>query len=234
MITLKRLNRKMLDILSFSESREEKIKESGNLLSNTINCDVYLLDEEFNFVFQTNEDIETEFFRQFKNEDIQRDNLVINGQYYIVTPLISSRVNMGYFVAKKDVEFNEDEIIIFELFRNASIVSLTNINRDKNFKRQRQINIVKNSISSFSYSELHAIISIFNELDGSEGIVVASNVSEKYSVTRSVIVSALRKFESSGVIESRSLGAKGTFIKVLNPFLLDELELIKNDFLNKN
>ena len=42
-------------------------------------------------------------------------------------------------------------------------------------------------------------------------------------ITRSVIVNALRKFESAGVIESRSLGMKGTYIKVLNSALLDEL-----------
>jgi transcriptional pleiotropic repressor len=37
----------------------------------------------------------------------------------------------------------------------------------------------------------------------------------------------LRKFESAGVIESRSLGMKGTYIKVLNDNLLDELEKLK-------
>ena len=42
--------------------------------------------------------------------------------------------------------------------------------------------------------------------------------------TRSVIVNALRKFESAGVIESRSSGMKGTYIKVLNDVVFDELE----------
>ena len=42
-------------------------------------------------------------------------------------------------------------------------------------------------------------------------------------MTRSVIVNALRKLESAGIIESRSLGMKGTFIKVLSPLFVDEL-----------
>ena len=42
-----------------------------------------------------------------------------------------------------------------------------------------------------------------------------------------VIVNALRKFESAGVIESRSSGMKGTYIKVLNEVIFDELEEIK-------
>ena len=42
-------------------------------------------------------------------------------------------------------------------------------------------------------------------------------------VTRSVIVNAFRKLESAGIIESRSLGMKGTFIKVLSPLFVEEL-----------
>jgi len=56
-----------------------------------------------------------------------------------------------------------------------------------------------------------------------EGLLVASKIADQLGITRSVIVNALRKFESAGVIESRSLGMKGTYIKVLNPFLLDYL-----------
>ena len=35
------------------------------------------------------------------------------------------------------------------------------------------------------------------------------------------------KFESAGVIESRSSGMKGTYIKVLNDVVFDELDKIK-------
>ncbi len=57
---------------------------------------------------------------------------------------------------------------------------------------------------------------IFDELGGNEGYLVVSKVADRVGITRSVIVNALRKFESAGVIESRSLGMKGTYIKVLN------------------
>ena len=42
-------------------------------------------------------------------------------------------------------------------------------------------------------------------------------------ITRSVIVNALRKLESAGVIESRSLGMKGTRIKIINSKFKEEL-----------
>ena len=88
--------------------------------------------------------------------------------------------------------------------------------------------IVQMAINSLSYSELEAIEHIFEELDGTEGLLVASKIADRVGITRSVIVNALRKLESAGVIESRSLGMKGTHIKVLNDKFLIELEKLKS------
>ena len=44
-----------------------------------------------------------------------------------------------------------------------------------------------------------------------------------------MIVNALRKFESAGVIESRSSGMKGTYIKVVNEMVFDELDDIRKE-----
>ncbi|MEW6307754.1 MAG: GTP-sensing pleiotropic transcriptional regulator CodY [Bacillota bacterium] len=79
------------------------------------------------------------------------------------------------------------------------------------------------ALGTLSYSELEAVRHIFAELEGDEGLLVASKIADRVGITRSVIVNALRKFESAGVIESRSLGMKGTHIKVLNDRLLAEL-----------
>lgn len=76
-------------------------------------------------------------------------------------------------------------------------------------------------------TELEAILLIFKEMKGNECTLVASRIADKAGITRSVIVNALRKFESAGVIESRSSGMKGTYIKVLNEVIFDELEEIK-------
>ena len=95
---------------------------------------------------------------------------------------------------------------------------------EENADEARKIAIVRSAISTLSYSELEAINHIFNELDGNEGILVASKIADRVGITRSVIVNALRKFESAGVIESRSSGMKGTYIKVLNDAMLTELK----------
>ena len=91
----------------------------------------------------------------------------------------------------------------------------------------RKVQIVKSAISTLSFSELEAIIHIFDELEGDEGILVASRIADSVGITRSVIVNALRKFESAGVIESRSSGMKGTYIKVVNDVVFDELARLK-------
>ena len=72
-------------------------------------------------------------------------------------------------------------------------------------------------------SEIEAVQQIFAELDGNEGLLVASKIADRSGITRSVIVNALRKLESAGVIESRSLGMKGTRIKIINSKFKEEL-----------
>ena len=98
---------------------------------------------------------------------------------------------------------------------------------EENAEENRKVQIVKSAICTLSFSELESITHIFEELDGNEGILVASKIADRVGITRSVIVNALRKFESAGVIESRSSGMKGTYIKVLNDVVFDELKNIK-------
>lgn len=82
---------------------------------------------------------------------------------------------------------------------------------------------VQMAMRALSYSELESMKNIISELNGYEGIAIASKVADRVGVTRSVIVNALRKLESAGLIESRSLGMKGTYIKILNPLLIEYL-----------
>ena len=103
---------------------------------------------------------------------------------------------------------------------------------EESAEETRKEHIVQSAISTLSYSELEAIIHIFDELDGAEGILVASKIADRVGITRSVIVNALRKFESAGVIESRSSGMKGTYIKVINDYDLRNLTALKQNVQN--
>lgn len=145
-----------------------------------------------------------------------------------VIPLISGGTRLGTLVlARFGREFSEDDLVLSEY--SATIVGME-ILRSKNEEIEedaRKKAVVQMAIGTLSYSELEAIEHIFNELDGNEGLLVASKIADRVGITRSVIVNALRKFESAGVIESRSLGMKGTHIKILNDKLLDELNKLK-------
>lgn len=94
-------------------------------------------------------------------------------------------------------------------------------------EESRKVADVKSAIKTLSVSEVEAIVHIFDELNGMEGILVASKIADRVGITRSVIVNALRKLESAGVIVSKSSGMKGTYIKVENNALYDEIEILK-------
>jgi len=145
-----------------------------------------------------------------------------------IVPIIGNRDRLGTMVvARYNHEFTEEDLVLAEY--SATIVGME-ILRSKNEEKEdeeRKKAVVRLAIGTLSYSELEAVEHIFNELDGNEGLLVASKIADKVGITRSVIVNALRKFESAGVIESRSLGMKGTHIKILNDKLLEELQKLK-------
>ena len=100
---------------------------------------------------------------------------------------------------------------------------------EESAEESRKIAVVKSAIGTLSYSETQAIVHIFQELNGMEGVLVASKIADRAGITRSVIVNALRKFESAGIIESRSSGMKGTYIKVRNDVVFEEVRKMEEN-----
>lgn len=146
-----------------------------------------------------------------------------------IVPIIGGGERLGTLIlARLSNDFKEDDLILAEY--GATVVGME-ILREKSEEIETEARskaVVQMAINSLSYSEHEAIEHIFNELDGNEGLLVASKIADRVGITRSVIVNALRKLESAGVIESRSLGMKGTYIKVLNSKFLEELEKQKS------
>lgn len=146
----------------------------------------------------------------------------------IITPIDIAGERLGtLFLYKEGAQYEIDDIILSEYGTTVVGLEMMRSVNEENAEENRKIQIVKSAISTLSFSELEAIVHIFDELDGKEGILVASKIADRVGITRSVIVNALRKFESAGVIESRSSGMKGTYIKVINDVIFDELEELK-------
>ncbi|MPM36769.1 GTP-sensing transcriptional pleiotropic repressor CodY [bioreactor metagenome] len=147
-----------------------------------------------------------------------------------IVPILGSGQRLGTLVLSRyDELFTDDDLVIAEY--SATVVGLEILRSigEELEEEMRRKAVVQMAIGTLSYSELEAVEHIFEELDGREGLLVASKIADRVGITRSVIVNALRKFESAGVIESRSLGMKGTHIKILNDKLIDELNKIKNN-----
>jgi len=145
-----------------------------------------------------------------------------------VIPLVSGGTRLGTLVlARFGREFSEDDLVLSEYSATIVGMEILRAKTEEIEEEARKRAVVQMAIGTLSYSELEAIEHIFGELEGTEGLLVASKIADRVGITRSVIVNALRKFESAGVIESRSLGMKGTYIKVLNEKLLDELNKLK-------
>ena len=146
----------------------------------------------------------------------------------IVTPIEIAGERLGtLFIYKQDSEYEIDDIILSEYGTTVVGLEMLRSVNEENAEEDRKRHIVQSAVSTLSFSELEAILHIFEELDGLEGILVASKIADRVGITRSVIVNALRKFESAGVIESRSSGMKGTYIKVVNDHVFEELKKIR-------
>ncbi len=143
----------------------------------------------------------------------------------LLSPIEMAGERLGtLFMYKKDTRYEIDDIILCEYGTTVVGLEMLRSVNEENAAFVRKKQIVKSAIKTLSTSELEAIKHIFKELDGVEGILVASKIADKVGITRSVIVNALRKFESAGVIESKSSGMKGTYIKVVNDVVLQELK----------
>lgn len=126
----------------------------------------------------------------------------------------------------KEKPQSEEEKTITEIAE--CICMVLKRHRDSNVAadKKRRAKAVRAIINSLSFSELEAathIIKTFDQNDKSEGILVAGNIADKLGFARSVITGTLRKLEGASLIETRSLGMKGTYIKIKDSLLVDEL-----------
>jgi len=190
---------------------QELIKDSvGGLIDDALN-------ERLLNILSTKENVNLQTLG-FESENI--------GNYVaIITPIDIAGERLGsLFIYREGRAFTIDDIILSEYGTTVVGLEMMRSVNEENAEENRKVAIVKSAIGTLSFSEHEAIKHIFAELDGNEGILVASKIADRVGITRSVIVNALRKFESAGVIESRSSGMKGTYIKVLNDVVFEELK----------
>lgn len=201
--------------------KAEGIEHIQELLDETVGGFIdSLLNERLLGVLSTKENVNLKTLG-FESQDIGRIHAII-------TPIEIAGERLGtLFIYKSGEQYDIDDIILCEYGTTVVGLEMLRAVNEESAEENRKIAVVKSAISTLSFSEMEAITHIFDELNGMEGILVASKIADRVGITRSVIVNALRKFESAGVIESRSSGMKGTYIKVLNDVVFDEIEELK-------
>ncbi len=238
-----------LDFQKGAEMLGEVIKANFIIVSTSGKILGYTLMDDFHCDLFNQQVLDDGEFPQWYNEKFllaseeSRVNLAQKGKYCIyfseeeqveckspnilttVIPIMGGGKRLGTLVIHRyGEELSTDDLVLAE--NGATIIGME-IMRGEVEKREKEMRhraIAEVAFDSLSYSELEAIEEIFKELNGQEGIIVASKIADSLGITRSVIVNALRKFESAGVIDSRSLGMKGTFIRVKHPLYMEEIE----------
>lgn len=150
---------------------------------------------------------------------------IFDNKMTTIVPIYGNGERIGtLIVAKYDASFDDEDLLLAEYAATVLGVEILHDREARIAEETRKKVMVQIAFSTLSYSELEAIVNILGELKGDEGLLVASKIADRVGITRSVIVNALRKFESADLIETKSLGMKGTYIKVKNEFIFDELK----------
>lgn len=147
-----------------------------------------------------------------------------SNKHVLLVPINGSGERLGTLIlARFGCQFDTRDLVLAEYLGTVIGLEILNERGKLIEERGRERLVVQMAMRALSYSEVESVRHIIEELGSAEGVVVASKVADRVGVTRSVIVNALRKLGSAGIIESRSLGMKGTYIKVLSPLFLEEL-----------
>lgn len=148
-----------------------------------------------------------------------------SGEAILVTPIIGGDERVGSVLCvRRKGQYSPQDMDIANIAGVTLGMIISRVIYERQEDKAAESRSARSAINSLSYSEILAMQRIFEELDGDEGLLIASRIADEADITRSVIVNALRKLASANVIESRSLGMKGTYLRILNPEIRKEFD----------
>ena len=148
-----------------------------------------------------------------------------NGFQALITPICIGGERLGtLFLYRKEEMFCIDDIILSEY--STTVVGLEmmrSVQEESDMEKHKKKNF-SSALTTLTPLEQKAVTYVIHELGGQDGIIVTSKLAGRVGITRTVIVNALRKLESAGLIKTRSSGVKGTRIEVLNDIVYTEFD----------
>lgn len=152
----------------------------------------------------------------------------------LVCPIYIAGERFGtVFICRNKEEYDIDDVIVCEYGATVVGLEMLRAEDEEDAELLRREQSILMALDVLSHMEKVATRLILNELTGKEGILVTSKIADREGMTRSVIVNALRKLESAGIIETHSLGMKGTFVRVLNDAIYDVMKKMEEDIAEK-
>lgn len=83
---------------------------------------------------------------------------------------------------RKERQYDIEDIFVSEYGTTVVGLEMMRSVNEENAEEARKVHVVKAAFSTLSFSELEAIIHIFDELDGDEGILVASKIADRVGI----------------------------------------------------
>jgi len=155
------------------------------------------------------------------------DNSLCPGYTLFFVPVNGGGERLGTLIfGKAKDNFDNTDAVFFEYVAMVTGMEIKRFVNERKFHKVRAREALKLAMGVLSYSEIEALKFIFSDVNGKEAFLVASSIAKKHRLTRSVIVNAIRKLESAGVIDARSLGMKGTHVRILNPYFLEQIQAV--------
>ncbi|MCR5773815.1 MAG: GTP-sensing pleiotropic transcriptional regulator CodY [Lachnospiraceae bacterium] len=162
-------------------------------------------------------------------ENVRLDTLGIDDTGVMETEILIAPVETGrqrtgtLLFFRRNRNFSVDDIILCEYASTVISLELKRSLGEEEASEERLRSDIDDALSALSMTERQALVYVFERLYGTD-LIVASKISKETGITRSVIVNALKKLESAGILNIRSGGVKGTHVEVLNPEIYDRIE----------
>lgn len=146
-------------------------------------------------------------------------------KYHMVIPVYGGGLRLGtLLLSRYEKMYTTGDVILGEHVATITGIEIERRRNKRIEEKKRKRQMAQVALDGLTWSELQALYFVFQELKDGNGLVVASKIADREHITRSIIVNALKKIESAGIVETRSYGQKGTKVKVLNDLFSEELE----------
>lgn len=141
-----------------------------------------------------------------------------DGYHMMVTPVSMGGERLGsLLVYRMGGEFSLEDVILNEYAATVIGLAMQRAVSEELTEENRKESEVSSAFHTLSKTEKKAIFAVLEEMgEKKEAMLVTSRLSEQAGITRSVLINALKKCAGAGVIETKSAGKKGTYVRIKN------------------